>query len=100
MTRLTISAVPEQFSDSDKKAQHRYEVEFIFGTATCRVVDLRNNLCHDVPLEQPVTETNLREEFERVCGAMVEAGIVHKEDGILCTTFPAGSQRVESRGTA
>lgn len=100
MTQLKVSPVPAQLSDDDKKKEYRYEVEFIFGTAACRIINLKNNLCKDLPLGSLVTERTFCEEFERVCAAMIEAGMVHPEDRVLCTTVPEGSRRIEAGGTA
>jgi hypothetical protein len=84
-----------QLTDSDKKQQYHYEVEFIFGTSAARIIDLKKNLYLDLAIDEPATEETYREEFDHICAAMAEAGLAKENDKILCTTFPEGTRRVE-----
>jgi hypothetical protein len=93
--RIRTLPAPAQLSDSDKKRQYHYEVEFIFGTSEVRIIDLRKNLHQDVPIDEPATEENYLQEFEHICAAMLEAAVANENDTILCTTFPEGARRVE-----
>jgi hypothetical protein len=84
-----------QLTDSDKKQQYHYEVEFIFGTHMVRIIDLKKNLYKDLRIDEPVTGETYREEFDHICAAMAETGLARENDKILCTTFPEGTRRVE-----
>jgi hypothetical protein len=84
-----------RLTDSDKKQQYHYEVEFIFGTHMVRIIDLKKNLYKDLPIDEPVTGENYLQEFEHICTAMLEAAVANEDDKILCTTFPEGARRVE-----
>jgi hypothetical protein len=94
--RIRTSPAPAQLSDSDKKQQYHYEVEFIFGTSEARIFDLRKNLHQDLPLDEPATEENYLREFEHICAAMLEAAVASDNDRVLCTTFPEGARRIEN----
>jgi hypothetical protein len=78
----------------------RWQVEFIFGTITYRFISLSNNMCKELPLEEPVTEDNFKNVFEDICAAAIRAGYFHPRDKILCTTYPLGTQRVDVKGHA
>jgi hypothetical protein len=78
----------------------RWQVEFIFGTITYRLINLSNNTAKELPLEEPVTEDNFRNVFEDICTAAIHVGYAHPGDKRLCTTYPLGAQRVDVKGHA
>ena len=94
--RITVLPLPAQLSDSDKKQQYHYEVEFILGTSTVRIIDLEKNQHIDVQMDEPASEENYVREFKQICAAMIEAGFATERDKFLCTTFPEGARRVEN----
>ena len=78
---------------------YRWQVQFIFGASTYRILNLRNNLCQD-NLGRTSHRQTFAQEFENIVAAMLETGIASKGDKILCTTWPEGSQRFDASGTA
>lgn len=80
--------------------EYDFQVQFIFGAPTCRLLNLKAKMHMDLPLEKPVFEETFEEEFRNVVAAMQQAGILKKGDKVLCTTFPEGSKRFESGGEA
>lgn len=72
-----------------------FEIEFIMGTRSARIVDHGSNTHLDIGLEETVTEQNFARVFSELVDALIQSGKLKNGD-VLCTTFPAGARRIDN----
>ena len=91
MSRIKI----DELSQQQDRSKYDFEIQFIFGTSSARIIDIRPNLRLDMPLDEEITEDNLTETFADLCEALQQSGKLKADGKVLCTTFPAGTMSVD-----
>jgi len=84
----------QELSKQQDAREYDWEIQFIFGAKSARIIDhrLNHDLHLDLKLDETVTEETFRVVFADLCEALRQEGKLKKNGKVLCTTFPAGSK--------
>jgi hypothetical protein len=86
----------ERVLSEEERAGFDFEVEFILGTGSAHIIDLKRStpghqIAMDVELNEKATEENCNRLFEEVCSNNFVTG-----ESALCTIYPRGSIRIQT----